>query len=427
VTTDSQNQNGAAPTTTQALTPYQERQINLRDQISQDSTPRAIVPRTLAEVRAFADMMANSSLVPEALRERAADISMIMMAGAEIGIPPIKSLGLYHVMDGVPKLSADGLAAVTTASALCEYLEPVEQSNERVTWRARRKGRQEITLTWTDADVKLANLDRPSRNGVPSNHVKYPRAMKNARCKAELARLVWPDICAGIVTAEEARDIAWQKDLEQVPPTSTMSAPPQPLPPPIVAGPSNAKTDNKSGKAKAAPTTKPIDVASTEKPVTPSPASSTNSGSTSSATPSPSSSSAVPADPAREEALRQAGENAREIERVRQEQAGNVPTTEERTPSATTEDVAPQGVASDASDGFGGDDSESAEEAPEFTMPKFEKGLADIVKRKAAAELAPYKARWVPWSKIEGEGGGKAHAHVMRDLFAKASTDLGVR
>lgn len=444
--TDTTNTNGApSAAATQALTPYQARQYELREQISQDTTPRAIVPRSLAEVQAFASMMANSSLVPTALRERAADVAMIIMAGAEIGIPPIKALGLYHVMEGVPKLSADGKAAVVSASPLCEYFEPVEQSDTRVSWRGKRVGTKskEIVVVWTKEMVSAAGLDRPTRNGNPSNHTKFPRAMLNARAKAELATLLLPEVVSGVMTYEEAMDQRHLAELENAapPPTSKFAAPEHSRPTPLVPPTESTQPPPKpepaprasSSKAKAA--AKPIDVAAA--PSGSSAPSSPNTASTSSPTSSASSSSGSapsPADIERERALNQARDNATEIERARQEQfqereRGNErpdPTMEDRRPDATT-DAADPGAASHASDAGDEFGDESSSAPPAKTIEAFEKGLADIVKRKAVGELVAFKAEWVPWSRIEGPDGGKAHAYKMRDLFAKAATDLGVK
>lgn len=427
--------NGAAapPTTSHALTPYQERSLAMREEISQDATPRAIVPRTLAEAKAFAEMIASSTLVPEQLKNRAADVAMMILAGAELGFPPVKSLTLFHVMEGVPKLSADGIAGIVTASPLCEYLEPIEQSDTRVTWRGKKKGRPEVTLSWTDDDVRRANLDRPTRSGAPSNHVKFPRAMKNARCKAELAKLLWPELVSGIVTAEEARDIAHARDLEGPTSPAGMSAPP---PPPASSPPPKAASTPKATGSKAAAKNTPIDTTATERPASPasSPTSSASSAPTSSAPSSAASSSGgLPPDPARDEAFSKAREAAEVLENARRENGGSlypppadpVPPSNgnDTRPDATTDAVSPD-AASDASDGFGDDEPAAP---PAKSIEAFEAALRAAVSSKNVDALKAAKNDYLPWSKIEGPDGGKQHAHRMRDAYAKAAAELGVK
>lgn len=195
-----------APTQTQALTPFQVRAMELREHIA-GSEPTAIVPRTFAEAQAFASALCHSDLIPQALRENAPNVLMMVLAGAEIHVPPIASMRVFHVMDGVPKLSADGIAATCTRDPSCEYLEFEEMSATRVTWIAKKRGRPEKRLTVTREEMIAAGLyDRKNRDGSPGNHQKYPRQMLNARCKAELCRLIWPDICAGMISAEEIAD-----------------------------------------------------------------------------------------------------------------------------------------------------------------------------------------------------------------------------
>lgn len=196
----------AAPAQTQALTPFQARAMELRENIAA-SEPTALVPRTFAEAQAFASALATSDLVPKALRDNAPNTLMMILAGAELGVAPIASMRIFHVIEGVPKLSADGIAALCLKSPLCEYLEPRVQTNERVVWATKRRDRpSEVVLEVTQVDIERANLHKSRSSGAASNHVLYPRAMKNARCKAELCRLVFPEICAGMLSAEEARD-----------------------------------------------------------------------------------------------------------------------------------------------------------------------------------------------------------------------------
>lgn len=453
---ETQPNNGAAAAPT-ALTPYQARQIELREYITQDAAPRAIVPRTFAEAQAFAQAMANSSLVPEALRERAADIMMIILAGAELEIAPVRSLSMFHVIEGVPKLSADALAAIVSASPICEILEPVEQTNERVTWLAKKRGRPEIRLSWTDADVKAANLDRPARSGRPSNHVLYPRAMKNARCKAELCRMVFPEICAGLLTAEEARDLIDTR--EEAAPTKAAQfsvPPPAPASPTATSSPTTSAPPGKpqGGKSTDGKKGAPIDTTATEGG-----ASTTTAGSNTSPT-TKTTGSAPPydADAAREAAFAKAREGNEAIAQANARAAANEanrtqrdpqvitppagkdnatasgelgPTSQDKAPEATGEDVSipattdavDPGVASPApdEDGFGG------ESTPARSIERFESEVARCVSDKATDRLEAIKRDWIPWSKDETATGGKQYAHRMRDAFAKAKADLGIR
>ena len=177
-----------------------ERAISLRSGMGGGGEPVAIVPKTFLEVQSFAAAIASSALVPDKLRERAPDVCVMILAGLELGVAPMAALRLFHVIEGVPKLSADGIAAVVLASPLCEYLRRTEYSDERVTWVTRRRGGVEQSSTWTIGDAQKAGL------AGRGNWTKYQRRMLSARAKSEVCRDTYPELVAGMLSAEEAYD-----------------------------------------------------------------------------------------------------------------------------------------------------------------------------------------------------------------------------
>ena len=71
----------------------------------------------------------------------------------------------------------------------------------------KRKGDPDpISLSYTIDQAEQAGLLKPTRSGKPSNWQKMPRQMLRARAKSELARLVYPDLLAGLYTPDELRD-----------------------------------------------------------------------------------------------------------------------------------------------------------------------------------------------------------------------------
>lgn len=424
--TQTNGTNGTPQPQTQALTPYQERRMALREEIDQDSTPRAIVPRTFAEAQAFAEAIAYSSLVPNSLKERAPDILMIVLAGGEVGIPPIKALSLYHVIEGVPKLGADGIAAVCTASPLCEYLRPLVQSDDRVVWAAKRVGHPEVTLEVNKADVERAGLLAKAY----SNHAKYPRQMKNARCKAELCRLVWPEICAGMLSAEEAREAAdiAEANAQRAGIPATLEAPPPPPPAPPAASSSSQsfpRDTTKQGDATPAGGKPPKSTSKAKPPID---AQSSEQKSPSS-TPPPSSSapasaavnSSAGADRAEASgelrgplaspataSTTQSSESSSSTAPAPSEASTGAPTSPESGSSAT---------AADDAGGFGGDDA-TADEEPAITLAGFRAAL----ERATRETIAVVKEKWVPYS-LKGQPLFE-HAGEMRKLFAARNAEL---
>lgn len=172
-----------------------------------DSKSLAIIPRTFDDVCAMAKSLAASALLPEAFRNKEHDVRVQIIAGLELGLPPMVALRSVHIIKGKPTLSADAMVALVLGSGKAEYFRCVEESDTRVVYETKRKGAPKPqTCTWTIEDAKRADLLQTSRNGEPNNWLKYPRAMLKARSKAWLARDVYPDILAGVYLPDELED-----------------------------------------------------------------------------------------------------------------------------------------------------------------------------------------------------------------------------
>jgi hypothetical protein len=167
------------------------------------STDKAltIVPRTIDEVRTLATMLSKSSLLPPDLRGKEADVAVSILAGQELGMPPMAAIRGVHVVKGKPVLSADAMVGVVLGRGIAKYFRCVDESPESVTYETLRNGDPEPQrMSWTMEDARRAHL------AGGDNWKKYPRAMLKARCKAALARDVYPDVLAGCYTDDEARE-----------------------------------------------------------------------------------------------------------------------------------------------------------------------------------------------------------------------------
>ncbi len=167
-----------------------------------NSKALAIVPKTVDDAKVLARLFAASSLLPADLRGKEPDIFVSIIAGQELGLAPMAALRGVHVVKGKPILSADTMVGVVLSSGAAEYFTCVNETTTSVTYETKRKGAPKSQqCTWTMDDAKRAGL-----NG--DNWQKYPRAMLKARCKAMLARDVYPDVLAGCYTEDEAREFA---------------------------------------------------------------------------------------------------------------------------------------------------------------------------------------------------------------------------
>lgn len=165
-----------------------------------DTKSLAIIPRTADEARSLARSFSSSTLLPDAFRGKEADVFVQIMAGLELGLAPMASLRGLHVVKGKPILSADTMVALVLGSGLAEYFTCIEEDANHVIYETKRRGSPAQKCTWSMEDAKRAGLDG-------DNWRKYPRAMLKARCKAMLARDVFPDVLAGCYDESERDEV----------------------------------------------------------------------------------------------------------------------------------------------------------------------------------------------------------------------------
>jgi hypothetical protein len=144
---------------------------------------------------AIGQVMARSGLFPDITRVSQAVVKVL--AGRELGIGPFAAMSDIHIIEGKPVIGSRILAAIVRQSAVYDY-EIVEWTNERCAIDFYRHGHKlEPTVTFDEQDAKRAELDKPTRSGKPSNHMKFPRNMKFARAMSNGVGLHCPDLTAG--------------------------------------------------------------------------------------------------------------------------------------------------------------------------------------------------------------------------------------
>lgn len=165
---------------------------------------------TLAEKSTFeimplafqlADKLAATEFVPVGLRNRPAAIAAAMLAGHEVGMPPMASLAHIHVIEGKPGLSAAGQRGLILANGHRIWIE--EQTNTHVTVCGQRRGEDRISsATWTLDDAERAKLRHKQ------NWQMYPRQMLIARATGDVARGSFMDVLVGLpYNVEELEDM----------------------------------------------------------------------------------------------------------------------------------------------------------------------------------------------------------------------------
>lgn len=183
----------------------------------------AIEPSSMGELVELARMAARSNFFGTSPEQAL----MIAMIGRDIGFSYSQAMRAFYVVKGKATLSADGMVAAALASGECEYFRAVEVTDESATWETKRRGSQPRRYTFTMADAKRAGI-------ANDMYQKHPKRMLSARAKSYLARDEYPDVLLGLVTDDEAQEIAASRPAPAASPVAYVVDEPAPIvaPPP---------------------------------------------------------------------------------------------------------------------------------------------------------------------------------------------------
>ncbi|MDG2336892.1 MAG: hypothetical protein P8N94_02740 [Gammaproteobacteria bacterium] len=173
-------------------------------------------PQTLGELKDYSELVANSQLVPQALRGKPADIMLALQLGDEVGLSPVQALQSVAIVNGKPAIYGDAALALVMGSGLCENIhESVEDGV--ATCRVTRRGMQEQSRTFSIDDAKRAGLW--GKNVWKA----YPLRLLQLRARGFALRDLFPDVLKGVITTEEANDYPTQA--RELPPLNKGAAP----------------------------------------------------------------------------------------------------------------------------------------------------------------------------------------------------------
>jgi len=172
-------------------------------------------------------LVASSAYFSDA--REAAQAAVKIMAGAELGIGPIASMRGVDIIKGEVTLAAGMVAALVRRSGTYDY-DVTRWDNEACEIVFIRNGKAlHPPSTFTLQDAHTAGLDRPNRDGSPSNYQKFARNMLFARAMTNGARIHCPDIFIGAVyTPEELGredEVVEPGPVAATPPPAQVSAP----------------------------------------------------------------------------------------------------------------------------------------------------------------------------------------------------------
>jgi hypothetical protein len=171
--------------------------------IETTSNAIALIPSSLDGAFQLAGWLATSSFLPEKLRGKPGDVFAIILAGVELGLPPMAALRGIYIVNG--KTAAEGRtkAAVCLQRGAAVYIRRTEYTPLATTWETLRKGAVEpVKMRYTLEEAKAARLT--SKDGPWQ---AFPQRMISHRALGWLLDDVYPDILMGVATAEDFDEV----------------------------------------------------------------------------------------------------------------------------------------------------------------------------------------------------------------------------
>ena len=170
---------------------------------------------SLEEVKTIGTVFHQSGMFKD-MRPAAQAITKIL-AGQELGIPPMQAMQGYHIVDGNPRLSAGLIGALVKRSGRYDYR--IIEANDTVChirwFQAKRDGSLEAVgdSEFTLLEAQTAGL------ATRTNWKTYAEDMLFARALTRGARRYCPDVFHGAVytLGEEAEDQAERPQPVEVP------------------------------------------------------------------------------------------------------------------------------------------------------------------------------------------------------------------
>jgi hypothetical protein len=162
----------------------------------------AIIPQSVEEVFRIANAICASGLAPSGMKT-AEQITVAIMHGAEIGLPPMQAIQRIAVVNGRPTIWGDAIPALLLSRGfkLNEFIDGTGEKRKAVCELTRPDG-ADLTRWFSVDDAKQAGLW-----GKIGPWKQYPDRMLQMRARGYAARDGAADVLAGLYISEEVQDI----------------------------------------------------------------------------------------------------------------------------------------------------------------------------------------------------------------------------
>ena len=145
----------------------------------------------MGDVVKLANLVATTEFVPKGVRGNAPAVLAAILAGREVGLPPMTAMAHIDVIEGVPTMDPEMMRALVLRDG--HELAFPEMTASRCVVKGRRRGQSEwTTVAFTMDEAKRMNLAQKA------NWQKMPQAMLVARATSRICRLIFPDVIGGL-------------------------------------------------------------------------------------------------------------------------------------------------------------------------------------------------------------------------------------
>lgn len=166
-------------------------------------TIAGIIPTSIEEVFRLATAIAKSGMAPRdmATPEK---LTVAILHGLEIGIPPMMAINKIAVVNGRPTLWGDAVPALLLSKGF-KLREEIgkDPGGMFATCIVIRPNGEQIERTFSEDDAKTAGLW-----GKPGPWKQYPSRMLQMRARGLASRDGAADVLSGIYITEEMQDVA---------------------------------------------------------------------------------------------------------------------------------------------------------------------------------------------------------------------------
>ncbi|MGW9447088.1 hypothetical protein [Bacillus mobilis] len=167
----------------------------------------ALVQWAMAADRAYqiSQKLANTSFVPQSMKGNAGNITAAILAGNELGLPPMAALRSIDVIQGTPGLRAHAMRGLVQSHG--HQVQLKESTPEKCVMRGRRKGDED----WQEVEWEIGRAQKLGLLGK-DQWKKQPQTMLVARATGEICRLIASDVLHAMPYASEELDGYGQAD-----------------------------------------------------------------------------------------------------------------------------------------------------------------------------------------------------------------------